>query len=193
MNIKITQPDSLPNPFVRAARIVWEIPLALLSYGFYKVIRFIMRLFVRLFPTAGGQKNNTWRILNADTLQSRFVLPVMMTSAPRWNTHAIIAIAGPWFVNNSIRLVFPEGIEASLSWTVNRITDHVIVASGNVCNDLDPQPIVLSPGRYRLTLRCYECKNTVQLPCVEVDGMEIVTTTAVPPAAASPAPRRSPT
>lgn len=181
MNIKIMQPDSLPNPFVRAARIVWEIPLALLSYGFYKVIRLIMRLFVRLFPTAGGQKNNVWRILNADALLSRFVLPVMMTSAPRWNTHAIIAIAGPWFVNDSIRLVFHEVVEASMSWTVNRITDHEIVASGNACNDSKPQTIVLSPGGYRLTLRCYDCQHMVQLPCVEVDGVEIVTSTAVPP------------
>lgn len=179
MNISITQPDPPQNPFVRAARTVWEIPLALLSYGFYKFIRLIMRLFIRLFPIVGRQKNDVWRILNAEALQSRFVLPVMMTSAPRWNTHAIIAIAGPWSVNNSIQLVFPEVVEASMSWTVNRASDHEIVASGNVCNDTGHQIITLSPGSYRLTLRCYDCHRLVQLPCVEVDGVETVAATAV--------------
>lgn len=180
MNISITQPDPPQNPFVRAVRTVWEIPLALLSYGFYKVIRLFMRQFVRLFPTVGRQKNDVWRILNAEALQARFVLPVMMTSAPRWNTHAIIAIAGPWFVNNSIRLVFPEVVEASMSWTVNRITDHEIVASGNVCNDSGPQTITLSPGSYRLTLRFYDCHSAVKLPVVEVDGVKAVAAMAVP-------------
>jgi hypothetical protein len=166
---------------VSAAKLVWEIPLALLSFAFYKVIRLFMRLFVRLFPAVGRQKNNVWRILNAEALQSRFVLPVLMTSAPRWNTHAIIAIAGPWTVSNSIQLVFPEGVEASMSWTVNRISDHEIVASGNVCNDSDHQTITLSPGSYRLTLRCYDGQGTVQLPRVCVDGVEMVAATAVPP------------
>lgn len=181
MNISITQPDPPQNPFVRAARTVWEIPLALLSYGFYKFIRLIMRLFVRLFPTVGRQKNDVWRILNAEALQSRFVLPVLMTSAPRWNTHAIIAIAGPWPVNNSICLHFPEEIGATVSWTVNRVSDHQIVASGNVCHESGPQTITLPSGSYWLTLRCYDCQRMVQLPSVEVDGVEMVATIIVPP------------
>lgn len=180
MNTISTRLDIQQNSFIRTLEIVWEIPLALLSFSFYKVIRLLMRQFVRLFPTVGKKKNNTWRILNAEALQSRFVLPVLMTSAPRWNTHAIIAIAGPWLVNHSICLHFPEVVGASMSWTVNRVSDHQIVASGNIRHDSGPQTIALSPGSYRLTLRCYDCHSAVKLPVVEVDGVEAVAATAVP-------------
>jgi hypothetical protein len=180
MNIITTQLDTQQNLLVRTARSICEIPMALLSFSFYKVIRLFMRQFVRLFPAVGREKKNTWRILNAEALQSRLVLPVLMTSAPRWNTHAIIAIGGPWLVNHSICLHFPEVVGASMSWTVNRVSDHQIVASGNIRNDSSPQTIVLSPGSYRLTVRCYDCHMAVKLPVIEVDGVETVAATAVP-------------
>jgi hypothetical protein len=34
--------------------------------------------------------------------------------------------------------------------------------------------ITLTPGSYRLTLRCYDCHGAVKLPVVEVDGVEMV-------------------
>ena len=70
--------------------LVWEIPLALLSLLFYKVMKFIIGNLFTIYLAVNKNKASQWRVLSQETLDSALSLPVLMTKGPRWNTHARI-------------------------------------------------------------------------------------------------------
>ena len=157
-----------------------EILLAFLSFLFYKTVRFCLQQIVRLHPATNRQQAGEWRVLNGRVLESSFVLPVLATSAPRWNTHAMIAIAGPWHVNKSIRLRLDTAVKATKTWTVNVSPGHQIVANLSIPDAETDSLLTLEPGEYRVTLRYYNWTAPLQLPTVEVDGVEVVPAAAIP-------------
>lgn len=161
-------------------KIFGEILLAVLSFLFYKTVRFCLQQIVRFHPATNQQQAGEWRVLNGRVLESSFILPVLATSAPRWNTHAMIAIAGPWHVNKSIRLRLDTAVQATKTWTVNVSPGHQIVANLSIPDAETDSLLTLEPGEYRVTLRYYNWTAPLQLPTVEVDGVEVVSAAAIP-------------
>lgn len=104
----------------------------------------------------------------------------LMTSAPRWNTHALIALAGPLQVRRTLTIDAATASASAGSWTVVVHVEpaHRIVASlGSLDAAGSPtRSLNLPPGSYRLALRYYHWSDPVTLPAVAVDGETAVPT-----------------
>ena len=83
-------------------KILGTLSAAFLSYLFYKVIKSCLRLLMYVYNRRHKDQTTVWRIFSADTLKMRIGLPIMMAMGPRWNTHAIVASAGPVRIKRSL-------------------------------------------------------------------------------------------
>ncbi|GAB4229372.1 MAG: hypothetical protein Kow0049_10800 [Stanieria sp.] len=165
--------------------LIWEIPLALLSFLFYKVMKFLIGNLFTLYLATNQKKATQWRVLSQETIDSFLSLPVLMTKGPRWNTHAIIGTLGPFTVQNSISIDLQSANNSAGSWiavlysfptyrTITSLESHQI-------HSTQPwQSIELKPGKYSLGLRYYNWRDAIKLPAIKIDNQDFVTATDVP-------------
>jgi Family of unknown function (DUF6208) len=156
-----------------------EIVLAPLSFLFYRIVRFTVQHLVQLQSRMHVKEATQWRVLEGSAMQKPLNLLALMTAAPRWNTHAIIALAGPFHVQDMLKVHTATAEKSAQSWTlvVHAEPQHCIVASiGSITTSSDEpwQAVQLDPGMYRLALRYYHWSDAVELPAIEVDGKPIV-------------------
>ncbi|MEB3358630.1 MAG: DUF6208 family protein [Synechococcales bacterium] len=166
----------------RPYQLLWEIPLAVLSFLFFKVMKAVIGVLYLAFLQLNPAKATQWRVLSAETLASPLSLPVLMTKGPRWNTHAIIGTAGPFPVSHTLALD-GETIRASAaSWTAAIYTYPGYRTVGTL-GSLSGQgeQLTLLPGRYSVGLRYYNWRDTVVMPSISVDGEERIPAQAVSP------------
>src|SRR2546430_1025503 len=105
-------------PLPWGVRVFWEVPLALVSFVFYKVVRWLLRRVANLHFRPGTEKARHWRVLSAETLKNPLALPLLMTSAPRWNTHAVVATAGALRVERTLGVDVEAAARSAQSWTL---------------------------------------------------------------------------
>jgi hypothetical protein len=169
----------------RATFPVWEIPFALLSFLFYKLIKFIVGNFYTFYLFVNRKKASQWQLLDAETFKNPLALPVLMTKGPRWNTHAIIGTLGPFQVRESISLDTASANDSAPSWiaVVYSFPAYKTIAS------FEPKKsnansqwasIQLKPGKYSIGLRYYHWSDNIRLPALQVDGRELVKALPVP-------------
>jgi len=160
-----------------------SIVLGALSFAFYRVNRFLLRGLQRLNARATAKKKPEWRVLSGELLKRPLALPIVMTTGPRWNPHALIASAGPFSVKRELRIDARTADSSAQSWTV---VANAFPASGSVASlgsaSGTSDRLELPPGLYTLVLRYYEWNATARLPAIEVDGTEAVAAAAIPPA-----------
>lgn len=165
--------------------LLWEIPLALLSFGFYKVMKLIIGNLFTIYLAINQKKAAQWRVLSQKTIDAPLILPVLMTKGPRWNTHAIIGTLGPFTVREHIALDIATANQASRSWiavvysfpgyqTITSIESEKIVTSENWYQ------IQLKPGKYSLGVRYYNRSAIINYPAVKVDEELYVDTYNIP-------------
>ncbi len=167
-------------------RLAWQVPLAIGSYLFFKAARFCLRRMASLHYAVLSRQAKNWRIFSEEFLDEWLVLPVVMVEGPRWNTHALIARAGPLKVERTIAIHLPTAFRAANAWTmvVYRFPSHRTVASFASCDTYSEEQwssLTLEPGRYALVLRYYGWSNNATLPEVRVDRAQAVASTPVPP------------
>jgi Family of unknown function (DUF6208) len=168
----------------RLTAAICEIVLAPLSFLFYRVTRFGMQRLVQAHDRANPAQATTWRTLDAPAVRKPFNLLALMTSAPRWNTHALIALAGPLQVRRTVAVQTATAAKSAEAWTVvvHSEPTHRIVASVGSLDAVNDDPwrvIELPPGAYRLALRYYRWSAAAKLPAVEIDGMPALRPLAV--------------
>lgn len=168
------------------ARLLWQLPMAIGSYLFFKATRFYLRRIVALHFRQHAHQARDWQIFSKEFFDRRLVLPVIMVEGPRWNTHAVIARTGPFDVQRSIRINFPTAARPAGAWTivVYRFRDHRTVAAigwADVSSTDAWLSFPLDRGRYSLVLRYYDWSNDVELPEVWVDDARSVGSVPVPP------------
>lgn len=168
-----------------AVRLAWQVPLAIGSYLFFKVTRFILRRLATLHFAVLRRDAKCWQIFSEEFLGRPLVLPAVMVEGPRWNTHALIVRAGPLKVERSIEIHLPTAFRSASSWTVvvYRFPGHRTVESiGSV--DVSPDDewcsLAVEPGRYALVLRYYDWNAAAALPEVRVDGRAALASIPVP-------------
>jgi hypothetical protein len=156
--------------------------LGVLSFAFYHVNRFLLRGAQGLNARATAKKAPEWRILNGELLQHPLALPIVMTTGPRWNPHALIASAGPLSVQRELRVDACAAHSSAQAWTavVNSFPDLRTVASLGAGSGRSDR-LELPAGRYTVILRYYEWTAAPRLPALEVDGKEVVPAAAIPP------------
>ena len=162
-----------------------EIVLSPFSFICYKATRAGVR---RIAERHGGKYEplaTQWRPLDGQAIAKPFDLLVPMTLGPRWNTHALIALAGPLQVQRMLRINAATAANSAESWTVavHALPTYRTVASVGSLKSSGAEPwqtVELGPGTYRLALRYYNWHDGAELPPVEVDGAPAVSATAVP-------------
>jgi Family of unknown function (DUF6208) len=167
--------------------LAWEIPLAFLSFLFYKVMKLAIGNLFKIYLSLDRQKNRQWRILSAETLKNPITLPVLMTKGPRWNTHAIIGTVGPFVVKQTLAIDKKLANSSANSWIIVAYSfpDYQTIASissDTSVSESDQQwtEIALPSGKYTLGLRYYNSSPEVNLPAVKVDGIQIINSQPCP-------------
>lgn len=157
-----------------ALKTYLEIPLALLSFGFYKINKFIIGNLYTLYLSRNQKNAKQWRIISADLLKKPLSLSVLMTKAPRWNTHATIGTLGPITVTKELTINLETIRTSTRSWVgcIYDFPSYKTVFDFTPLTD-DPQQslltIPLPPGKYTVGLRYYEPKENMVFPQVITD------------------------
>ena len=165
--------------------LVWEIPLALLSFVFYKVMKFIIGNLFTIYLAVNKNKASRWRLLSQETLDSALSLPVLMTKGPRWNTHAIIGTLGPFKVEQEVSLNITTANSSARSWiaVIYSFPSYKTITSlesSKISSDNDWYSIKLAPGKYSFGLRYYNRLDKITLPEIKIDDNNFTEAQNVP-------------
>ena len=154
--------------------LLWEIPLACLSFLFNKIVKFAIGNLFTVYLALNKKKASQWRVLSAKMIKAPLVLPVLMTKGPRWNTHAIIGTLGPFKVTEAIAIDTKTANQSARSWiaVVYSFPGYKTVTSLE-SEQLDPnsswQTIKLPAGRYSLGVRYYNRAEIINYPAIKID------------------------
>lgn len=167
-------------------RLLWELPGAVLSWGFYHTARQVLQRVYRAYMRRSPQLARQWRVTGSNLLRNRLALPIIMTAGPRWNTHAITASTGPLRVQRELAVQVALAAKSAGAWTVVVYTfpQHGTVATLDALDEADGTPwrsVQVPPGDYTLVTRYYHRAPTLELPAVQVDGRLAVPATRIDP------------
>jgi hypothetical protein len=165
--------------------LLLEIPLALLSFVFYKIMKFVIGNLYTIYLSINKKKASQWRVISSELIESPLSLPVLMTKGPRWNTHAIIGTLGPFAVKDFIELDVTSANKSARSWIAifysfpgYKTIDTI--ESDSIELNTQWQKLPLKTGRYTIALRYYERENYLNLPAIKIDGQDFVSPQNVP-------------
>ena len=163
---------------------LWEIPLALLSFGFNKAMKFVIGNLFTLYLAINKQKASQWRVLSQKMINAPLILPVLMTKGPRWNTHAVIGTLGPFKVTEAIAIDVATANKSSGSWiaVIYSFPGYKTVTSieSEKIDSTAWHTVKLPPGRYSLGVRYYHRADTISYPTIKVDDNLFVESYSVP-------------
>lgn len=165
--------------------LLWEIPLALLSFLFNKAMKFAIGNLFTVYLAINKKKASQWRVLSEKMINAPLILPVLMTKGPRWNTHAVIGTLGPFKVAETIAIDLETANKSSASWiaVVYSFPKYQTIASVE-SEQLDPESswhkIKLPVGKYSLGVRYYNRADTIDYPAIKVDDILFVESYNVP-------------
>lgn len=164
---------------------IWQIPLALLSFIFAKINKFFIGNLYTIYLTFNKKKANQWRVIDHNLVASALNMAVLMTKAPRWNTHAIIGTLGPFSVQKSLSIDLNSTNKSAKSWIVilYSFPNYKTITSlrSNQVNSQDNwQSLELKPGKYTIGLRYYNYYDQLVLPAIKVDNQELTSSLEIP-------------
>ncbi|MEL6442313.1 MAG: DUF6208 family protein [Cyanobacteria bacterium J06621_8] len=159
--------------------ILWEVPLALLSWLFNKVMKLAIGILFTIYLAINKQKASQWRVLSEKMINSPLILPVLMTKGPRWNTHAVIGTLGPLKVKETIAINLETINQSSRSWiaVVYSFPGYRTVKSiesAEIDSDSSWYLLKLPAGKYTLGVRYYHLQSTISYPTIKVDESLLV-------------------
>ena len=164
---------------------LFEIPLALLSFIFYKIMKFLIGIVFTIYLAVNKEKASQWRFFSQKMIAAPLILPVLMTKGPRWNTHAVIGTLGPFLVEKEFALDLESANNSAGSWiavvysfpgykTITSLESNKIKTQGKWYS------VSLKPGKYTLAIRYYNRAEKLQLPAIKVDGKNFVDSQLMP-------------
>lgn len=165
--------------------LLWEIPLAFLSFLFYKMVKFAVGNLFTVYLALNKNKARQWRVLSEKMINAPLILPVMMTKGPRWNTHAIIGTLGPFRVEKEIAINTKTARESARSWIAvvysfpqyNTVTS---LESSQLESTKSWETIELPAGKYSLGVRYYNRGDIINYPAIKIDDQPFVESYNVP-------------
>lgn len=155
-----------------------QIPFAIGSFIFFNVVKLFMRGFVAAINRARRGKPPVWRIVSGELLGKPMTLPVFMTKAPRWNTHAIIAMAGPLKIESSVDINVAQANKSATTWSLSlqplQSGKEVRLSSVDVEKEESWISLETPSGYYTAVIRYYNVSETPSLPEIKIDGQVLV-------------------
>ncbi len=168
----------MKHKFIRSSELLWEIPLALLSFLFFKTNKLLLTRLGRIVHRCKTAKSNSWSIMDSELLGQPISLAVLLVNGPRWNTHAVIGLTLVK-VDRFLEIDLESTNESAQPWTIV-ITNYsgAIITLGSFGHQCDYPwkmtngriTLQLPKGQYRLALRYYNLKQNACLPPVWADG-----------------------
>ncbi|ELS01606.1 hypothetical protein Xen7305DRAFT_00013100 [Xenococcus sp. PCC 7305] len=165
--------------------LIWEIPLAILSFVFYKITKFLIGNLFTIYLVLNKSKASMWRFISRKMLDSPLILPVLMTKGPRWNTHAIIGTLGPFKVEQEVSLNIATANSSARSWiaVIYSFPGYKTITSlesSKISTNNDWYSIKLPTGKYSFGLRYYNRLNKITLPAIKIDDNILTDSQEVP-------------
>ncbi len=164
---------------------ILEIIFAIFSFIFNKLMKFIIGNLYIIYLTFNQKKAKEWRILSAESLNIPLSMPVLMTKAPRWNTHAIIGTLGPIKIKENLALDLTAinqctdtWIGAIYSFPTYKTVVNLNSESGTIYDNW--LNYNLSSGNYTIGLRYYNTDKDVIFPKIKIDGANIINPENIP-------------
>ncbi len=154
---------------------VCEVPLAIASYVLFRATRAGLQILSRLHQARHPAQARRWQLIDAKFLARPGALPVLLTTAPRWNPHATIATLGPIQIDREITFEADTARAACPSWFFV-LYSHPDRRTLACVSSLDtsaagwPSIRVPAPGRYLLAARYYSLHGDARFPAVRIDG-----------------------
>ncbi|NER81445.1 MAG: hypothetical protein F6K42_18135 [Leptolyngbya sp. SIO1D8] len=153
---------------------LWEVPLGGLSFLFSRGLRWTLTNLGRYYNPMNKQETPEWQVVSAEFLAKPIKLLWAMSRA-RWNLHSLIALAGPFNVQQSLSLQVATIAQATPTWTavfytLGDYTTHANISSLTVSGENEWETVSLPPGRYLVGLRHYHWADPVTLPAIQADG-----------------------
>lgn len=154
---------------------VGRLPLALASFGFYRMVRFLFRKAAASEARRALKKGNggAWQGMS-QLLERPGFLPFLMVTGPRWNCHAVMGGLGPFEARVGLEIDVAAARASARHWTLviyageNHAT-LTAVGDRSVPEEADSYRVPLQAGIYRIVLRYYGCGEQVWFPAVTVD------------------------
>jgi len=165
---------------------LWEIPLALASWIFFHLTKLLLSRVYSYALAKMPHEARIWKVFSEQTLSQPLVLPIVATKGPRWNTHAVIATAGPIEVRRSASFRVATAARSASSWSIvlYAVPGYRTVASVksfDVAAEAEWHEVELAPGRYSVNLRYYQLRDGAETPEVKADGIRVIRSQWVPP------------
>lgn len=162
------------SPLKTRLEALWMVPLGLASFVFFRAARALLARLIERQTFRQRSYKPGWRAMSGAMMKVKWYLPWIMTRAPRWNPHALIANAGPFGASGRLRVRLADAAGSAGDWTVVLYT-HPHYKTLNV---LAPTPgaqqewaeIDVEPGQYTLSLRYYHLGTAPTAPAIEIDG-----------------------
>lgn len=164
--------------------LIFEVFLALLSFFFNKINKFIVGNLYTLYLIFNKKKANQWRVIDNKLVDSWLNLAVLMTKAPRWNTHAIIGTLGSFSVENDLSLDVVSANNSAQSWiaifySFPAYKTITTIESYQVDKSTEWHSISLPKGKYTIGLRYYQYGDDLTLPSVKTDNVLLTNATNI--------------
>lgn len=165
--------------------LIWELPLSLLSWLFFKINKSLIGLLYQQYLSRNLTRGVTWRMLSAETLKIPIILPVLMTKGPRWNTHGVIGTLGPFPIESRLTIDLTQAQKSAESWTVviYRYPDYATITQLSWLQSKAEQNdgnVTLPKGNYSLGIRYYGLSDQAVMPTVTFDHGEPLAGIEVP-------------
>lgn len=153
---------------------LWEVPLGILSFCCARGLRWGLTNLSRYYNPMNKQAHPEWQTVSAAFLAKPIKLLWAMSRA-RWNLHALIGLAGPFNVTESLSIDVKAIAQSTPTWTAVFYTlgdfkTHANISSLTVSGANEWETVKLPPGRYLVGLRHYHWANPVTLPTIRADG-----------------------
>ncbi len=155
---------------------LWEVPLGLASFVFSRLLRSTLTNLGRYYNPMNTQEVPQWQVVSDEFLERPIKLLWAMSRA-RWNLHALIAIAGPFTVKQSISIRVATIAAATPTWTavfytLGNFKTLANISSLSISGENEWETVTLPPGRYLVGLRHYHWADPITLPEIRVDGQD---------------------
>ena len=159
--------------------LIWQLPLSVLSFIFYRFIRYCLRKVVNKAVKCRLKRGDSIQWLGLSEVSKQPMgLAYIMVTGPRWNCHALIGILGPLYVKSNIDIQIETAHRSSKQWTlvIYNIYHQTVafIGSMNTTREILWHKINLEEGQYSIGLRYYDCEHDAGFPAVKIDGLEDV-------------------
>lgn len=167
--------------------IFWQLPLAILSYCWFRSIRWVMCQVV-------AKKKNKERSVKGDSFvwvelsealrNIPLIRPYTMVTGPRWNCHALMLVVGLFKVRSCIEIDVATARKSAKQWTIviyaKDYQTESFVSYLDVPRDTDWYRVELTTNNCLICIRYYNVEETIVCPAIKIDGELLINKRPLP-------------